>query len=239
MALFRSLVFAAALAGLLTGVLVTLAQQMGVVPLILAAEVFEGAEVPGPASEPAASAAHDHGDHDHEAWAPQDGLERTMFTLVANILTGTGFALLLTAAFALRGHAIGWRQGLFWGLAGFAVFMIAPAIGLPPELPGMPAAPLLPRQLWWIATVLATAVGLGLLVFRASPLWAVVAVGLMIAPHLVGAPQPEDAATAVPEELHHRFVVAVTVTSFLFWVALGVSSAWFFERFRSDRTQAA
>lgn len=237
MAIFRSLVFAAALAGLLTGVLVTIAQQMGVVPLILAAEVFEGAEAPALASEPAADAGHDHGDH--EAWAPQDGLERTAFTLGANVLTGTGFALLLTAAFALRGQAIGWRQGLFWGLAGFAVFMIAPAIGLPPELPGMPAAPLLPRQLWWIATVMATAVGLGLLVFRASPVWAVVAIGLMIAPHLVGAPQPEDTATVVPGELHHRFVVAVTVTSFLFWIALGVSSAWFFERFRSDRAQAA
>ncbi len=46
MGMFRSLVFAAALTGLLTGVLVTIAQQMGVVPLILAAEVFEQAEEP-------------------------------------------------------------------------------------------------------------------------------------------------------------------------------------------------
>lgn len=239
MKLFRSLVFAAALAGLLTGVLVTVAQQMGVVPLILAAELYEQAEEPLAVGEALATTAQDHAQHDHEAWAPQDGFERSAFTLVANVVTGTAFALLLIAAFALRGRAIGWREGLFWGLAGFAVFMLAPALGLPPELPGMPAAPLLPRQGWWIATVLATAVGLALLVFRASPLGAVLAVALMIAPHLIGAPQPEAEATLVPEELHHRFVVAVTITSFLFWIALGVSSAWFFERFQADRTQPA
>jgi cobalt transporter subunit CbtA len=233
MATFRSLVFAAALAGLLTGALVTIAQQMGVVPLILAAEAFEQAEAP------MAAAAHDHAAHDHEAWAPEDGFQRNAFTLLANVVTGTGFALLLVAAFALRGQAIGWHQGLFWGLAGFAVFMLAPSLGLPPELPGMAAAPLLPRQAWWIATVAATAGGLALLVFRASPPWAVVAVALLIAPHLVGAPQPESAGTPVPAELHHRFVVAVTVTSFLFWTALGVSSAWFFERLRADRPRPA
>ena len=236
MAMFRSLVFAAALAGLLAGVLVTIGQQMGVVPLIIAAEAYETAEVAAP---PVAGTAHDHAGHDHEAWAPQDGFERTAFTLLANILTGTAFALLLTAAFALRGRAIGWRQGLFWGLAGFAVFMVAPAIGLPPELPGMPAAPLLARQLWWIATVLATAGGLALLVFRSSPVTAVVAIALIIAPHPGGAPPPAYTATAVPGELHPRFVVAATVTSFLFWVALGVASAWFFERLRVDRPHAA
>ena len=52
MAMFRSLVFAAALAGLLTGVLVTIAQQLGTVPLILAAEVFEQAEEPAAAADP-------------------------------------------------------------------------------------------------------------------------------------------------------------------------------------------
>ena len=44
-----------------------------------------------------------------------------------------------------------------WGLAGFAVFTIAPGLGLPPELPGVPAAPLLSRQIWWVTAVLATA----------------------------------------------------------------------------------
>jgi hypothetical protein len=33
----------------------------------------------------------------------------------------------------------------------------APAIGLPPELPGIEAAALQSRQLWWVATAVATA----------------------------------------------------------------------------------
>ena len=61
------------------------------------------------------------------------------------------------------------------------------------------------------------------------------AVILLVLPHVVGAPQPTEGEMLVPETLAHSFVVAVTVTSFLFWVALGVLSAVFFERFgRSD-----
>ena len=59
-----------------------------------------------------------------------------------------------------------WRDGLLWGLAGFVVFTAAPGLGLPPELPGMPVAPLTARQTLWIATAAATAGGLCLLAFR-------------------------------------------------------------------------
>jgi cobalt transporter subunit CbtA len=226
MPIFRSIVFTAALTGLLAGLLLTIAQNLGTVPLILKAEVYEQAAViPAPALE----------SHEHEARAPQDGFERTAVTAVANIITGTGFALLLVAGFALCGGAIGWRQGLLWGMAGFAVFMLAPSLGLPPELPGMPAAELGPRQVWWLLTAAATAAGLALLAFRPTPAWAVVAIALLVAPHLVGAPQPVDLETLVPETLARSFVVAVTVTNFLFWIALGVLSAVFFARFGRDR----
>lgn len=229
MPMFRTIVFAAALAGLLAGILVTVVQHFGTVPLILQAEVYETA------AETAAAPAiaghnHDHGD-EHEAWAPQNGFDRTAFTAAANIVTGIGFALLLVAGYAMRGRAIGWREGLLWGMAGFAVFMLAPSLGLPPELPGMPAAPLGPRQIWWVLTAAATASGLALLAFRPAPAWAIVAVILLVLPHVVGAPQPTEGEMLVPEALAHSFVVAVTVTSFLFWVALGVLSAVFFERF--------
>jgi len=218
MALFRSIVFAAALAGLAAGLFATVAQMVGTVPLILKAETFEHA----------AAAGHDHGDEGGAAWAPRDGLERTLFTTLANLVTGVAFALLLVAAYAVRGRAIGWREGLFWGIAGFAVFSLAPFLGLPPELPGMPVAPLGARQVWWLATAAATAAGLALIAFRATPLSAAAGVVLLVAPHLVGAPAPPETPTAVPEALARSFVVAVTVTSFLFWVVLGVSSALFY-----------
>ena len=110
---------------------------------------------------------------------------------------------------------------MFWGLAGFAVFTLAPGLGLPPELPGMPAADLGARQVWWIATAAATAGGLALLAFRGTVLFSLIGVALIIAPHIIGAPQPVSHESAVPADLHHSFVVAVTITNLIFWVVLG------------------
>jgi len=53
--------------------------------------------------------------------------------------------------------------------AGFVAFSLAPAAGLPLGLPGMAAAALEARQIWWVCTVAATAAGLALLAF--PPAW--------------------------------------------------------------------
>jgi len=65
--------------------------------------------------------------------------------VLTDVLTGIGFALLLVAGFALAGRAVGWREGLLWGLAAFVAFTLAPSLGLSPEPPGIPAAPLTRR----------------------------------------------------------------------------------------------
>jgi cobalt transporter subunit CbtA len=226
----RPIFFAALLAGLIAGGASTVFHNLGAVPLILQAETFEP-------SAPVPAAAHAHAEgtpthaHDAGAWVPEDGLERSAYTLVADLLTGIAYACLLVGAFALRGAATDWRQGLFWGLAGFAVFTLAPGLGLPPELPGTDAAPVEARQLWWAATVLMTGGGLALLVFTRHLAWAVVGAGLLLLPHLYGAPQPVEAAMLAPESLAHRFVVAVTVTSLLFWLILGGTAGWLYGRF--------
>ena len=230
---FRNVVLVAAIAGVLAGLGMTVAQQLTTVPHILQAEVYEGE---------GATAAHDHGDaaarvaahaHEHgdEGWQPADGFERTAFTLLANIVTGVGFALLLIAASELAGGIAGWRQGVFWGLAGFAVFTLAPGLGLPPELPAMPAAELGARQLWWVATVLSAAGALALIFYGRTPLAIVAAIALLVAPHLVGAPEPVSYDTPIPEGLHHSFVVAVVLTALLFWVLLGALAGLFRGRF--------
>ncbi|TIR75527.1 MAG: cobalt transporter, partial [Mesorhizobium sp.] len=77
--------------------------------------------------------------------------------------------------------------------------------------------------IWWISTVAATAVGLGLIAFRKSLPLAILAVVLIVAPHVVGAPQPVSFETAIPEGLHHQFVVAVTLTDLVFWLVLGAA----------------
>jgi cobalt transporter subunit CbtA len=253
MSTFRSIVFASVIAGFIVGLIVTVVQQFGTVPLILKAEVFEKAaeahqhDVPV-AAQPVAAvhdhadhdhAAHDHGagDHDHGAgaWEPRDGFERNAYTAAANILTAIGFALLLAGVFAVRsgatGATISWHEGLLWGLAGFAVFTLAPGLGLPPELPGVPAAPLLSRQIWWLAAVLATAGGLALIVFRRSVPAAIAGVILLTLPHLIGAPELANIETNVPSSLTHQFVTAVTVTSLVFWTLLGGLTSAVFARF--------
>jgi cobalt transporter subunit CbtA len=223
---FRNIVVVAALAGAIAGLGMTVAQQLTTVPLIVKAEVYEQQSTP---------AAHDHGtaavSHEHGGWSPSDGVERTAFTAAANIVTGIGFALLLVAVSELFGGIGNWRQGMFWGLAGFAVFTLAPGLGLPPELPAMPAAELGARQLWWAATALSTAIALGLLVYGRSAVAAIAAIVLLVMPHLIGAPQPVSYESPIPEGLHHSFVVAVVLTALLFWVLLGGLAGLFRGRF--------
>ncbi|MDX8501075.1 CbtA family protein [Mesorhizobium sp. VK4C] len=244
MNLFRNVVFIAAIAGLVAGIVLACMQAYATVPLILKAEVYEKAggghhhdhaaatgtnnnsmSSAAPADNAMSSAApaptETAAPAEDEGWAPADGFERFAFNVVANIVTGIGFALILVAVSEFAGGIGNWRQGVFWGLAGFAVFTLAPGLGLPPELPAMPAAELLPRQIWWISTVAATAVGLGLIAFRKSLPLAILAVALIVAPHVVGAPQPDSFETAIPEGLHHQFVVAVTLTDLVFWLVLG------------------
>jgi cobalt transporter subunit CbtA len=226
MTLFRNIVFAAALAGLIAGLFATIGHAIGTVPIILKAETYEKAgEAAAPADADAATAEHHH---DAAAWEPAEGFERTAFTVLADVLTGIGFGLLLTAAYALRGRAMDWRQGLFWGLAGFATFTLAPGLGLPPEVPGTESAPLFDRQIWWVATAIATAGGLGLVFFTRQVAPTVLGIGLIALPHLYGAPQPAEYKSLVPEGLAHSFVVAVVVTSFLFWLVLGSLTGVFY-----------
>lgn len=220
MAIFRRLVFVAVCAGLLAGIFATAAHQIGTVPIILKAETYEKA------AEHVSAQPHEH----PAAWEPRNGAERTIYTLLADALTGIGFALLLAAGLALRGGEVSWRDGLLWGLAGFATFTIAPGLGLPPELPGTEAAPLLDRQLWWLATTASTGCALALLAFTRRAPWAILAAILFVMPHLYGAPRPAVHAVAAPEALARQFVVAVTVVSFLFWLILGASTGYFYQR---------
>jgi cobalt transporter subunit CbtA len=146
-------------------------------------------------------------------------------------LAGIGFALLITSGMAFRGDEIAWREGLFWGLAGFVAFTIAPGLGLPPDIPGNEAGPLLLRQLWWVTTAGITAGALALLAFTKGKLTAAAAVILLALPHLYGAPLPDSDAAAAPAALARQFVVTATVANFLFWAALGVAAGYFYSRF--------
>ena len=170
-------------------------------------------------------AAHDHDGvahaHAAENWAPGNGAERTFYTAVSNIVTAIAFSLMLVAVFLLRGKTVDMNSGILWGAAGFAVFALAPALGLPPELPGMTAAVLESRQVWWIGTVIATAIGIGLFTESKTILPKIAALALLAAPHLIAAPHPFLFESNVPAELSAQFAVASLVTSAFFWLVLG------------------
>ena len=236
--LFRRIVFYALLVGSLSGLVLTAVQFWQVIPIIQNAEVYENQ------ADPAATHSHDagdsHPDHDHSGgdWAPQDGPERTAFTLLSNVLMGIGFALILLAAMVVmpvlgrdNRYRNGFSQGLMWGAAGYVVFWLAPALGLPPEIPGASAASLDARQAWWLFTVLFTAAGLAGLAFGKAP-WRWAALLLLLVPHLVGAPHPPGGAfeghapeaVAALESLVHRFIGATAIANAVFWLVMGFAA---------------
>jgi cobalt transporter subunit CbtA len=228
---FRHIILVAALAGLIAGAVASAAQWAGVVPLIFEAETYETAAATHDA-DPVADSVADPGAV-HESWAPEDGFERGAFTVLTNALAGVGFGLLLVAGIHLTGGPTGrsdWRRGLVWGVCGFLTFTLAPALGLPPELPGAEAAPLAGRQLWWFATVAATGGGLALIILKRRA-WAIgLGLALILLPHLVGAPSPEQHGGLAPESLARAFVAAALVTSLIFWLVLGGAAGFLYRR---------
>ena len=248
----KRVVSVAACAGLLAGLLLTLAQSFAVNDLIWQAEVYEAkASVSAqPRAQPHGAPLHDHAageatqPHQHaapDAVAVADAVtdaspspsgrgRRIFLTAVANMSLATGFGLLLCAAIHLRGGVKGWRAGVLWGLAGYLVFFVAPSLGLPPELPGTEALPLAARQQWWLETVVSSAVGLSLL--RFAPRWYVklAGVALLLLPHWLGAPHLRDAASAAPVELANAFVGATAMANAVMWLALGALSGLFYRK---------
>jgi cobalt transporter subunit CbtA len=226
--MFRRLLIVALVAGACAGLVTSALQMAKVWPLILAAENYEHEPAPAPAASPGQpAAAHDHA----QAWEPAAGFERVGYSVLFNLLAGIGFALLLNGTIALyqalqSGARIDPRTGLLWGLAGFACFALAPALGLPPELPGMPAADLTLRQGWWVATAAATALGLALMTFAPARVLKGMGLLILLAPQLVGAPQPDDHHSDVPAGMAAEFAIASLATAAVFWIVLGTLSGW-------------
>jgi len=220
----RRTLITALVAGCVAGLFVFAVQHVKLTPLILAAEVYENG-----------AAEHQHDDAgDHEpptpGWEPSNGVERTAYTALADILVGVGYAFLLVGAFVLRGPPIDARVGIAWGAVGYAVFSLAPAMGLPPELPGSHSADLYARQEWWLGTAAATACGSALLAFSRAVLLKIAGTVVLALPHLVGAPHPHEIGGPVPPELAAEFTAASLATMALFWLVLGALSGGIYAR---------
>ena len=207
------------IAGAAAGLCAAVLHLMFIQPVLLHAELYESGELVhfGAASGTAAR--------------PGFGLDpvRDGLSVIFSMLTYAGFALILVALMSLaevRGAVILSRNGLLWGVAGFVAVLLAPAFSLPPEVPGVAAAEILPRQAWWFATVFAAGAAMWLLAFgRGWRAWGAVAV-LLLAPHAIGAPEPDGFAGPVPTELGALFAARVLGVGLVAWVLLGLLSGF-------------
>lgn len=186
-------------AGIVAGALLALLQQLGTTQYILEAELLaEGIE--------------------------QNGIDWVRFgnTAMATILIAVGFSGLLAGVALVLGKEITTENGLYWGAAAFAAFTFAPALGLPPELPGMDAATLSERQYWWGGTIIATAIALYLIAFkRTAPMMGLAAL-LMCLPHMIGAPEIAHVVGDIPPTLSAQYAVVSLGTSFAMWSVIGL-----------------
>ena len=122
------------LTGFIAGILVTGVQMLRVTPLILEAEAYELGEFAVPHTHAASGITHQHKlngaaldkhlqikdvhiqttalTEPEQSWAPADGMERTFYTLVSNIITAIAFSLMLVAVYLLRGKPVNYVSGL-------------------------------------------------------------------------------------------------------------------------------
>lgn len=232
------------LAGLGAGVLAAVLQLWLTVPLILEAELYETgvlthfapaqAEATSTEEKRAAVAAHEKAHQEEEG-----ALRRHVLTFSADLVTWTAFAILLSIAISLAQGAglagpLDWRRGIVWGICGFLAVHLAPAAGLPPELPGSSAAPLAARQIWWTATVILTAAGIAFIAFGRGWWPVALGLGLVLLPHLAGAPHPEEFGGVVPPELQGLFVGRALAVNGAAWLVMGALAGLYWGRQRPD-----
>lgn len=222
----QKLLTSAVFAGLAAGLIAALLQFSFVIPTLLEGELFEGGERVHFVTD---------GSPQSDRGAPSLGGDfgRHAMTVGFNIVTYVGFAFLMLAAMALtemRGFTkITARQGIIWGLAGFIAVQLAPAIGLPPVLPGTVGAEVEARQAWWMGTIAASGIGLWMIAFVRGPV-ALLGIVLLAVPQFIGAPRLDTYWGVAPPELAAQFVTFSLGAAAVGWTCLGFFCAWFWTR---------
>src|SRR4051812_1999742 len=162
------------------------------------------------------------------------GLDRVFHTALFDCLGAFGFALLLATVCTWRG-ARSWKQGLLWGVAGYASLALAPALGLPPELPGVESAALVARQIWWVGTALATAAAIASIAFVRARSIRMLGVLLLALPHIVGAPGGEGIGS-VGDGPARSFALGSLAVSLVMWITIGIVTVVVMKRFEILRS---
>jgi cobalt transporter subunit CbtA len=238
--MIQRMVTSAVFAGFAAGLLAALLHFAFVQKLILLGEQYESgamvhfgggvvAQDHDHAVTTEAEVAHETADgHDHKHEASGDGASRNALTSLMFGLSYVGYALILVAGFGLAetfGITVTLREGLLWGIAGFAAFQLAPAMGMAPELPGTMAADITARQFWWAGTAICTAAGLALLGYGKGAAAFGAGLLLLATPHLIGAPELETYSGVAPPELASAFATRSLGAALVVWASMGAFAA--------------
>ncbi|MGR3761984.1 CbtA family protein [Roseobacteraceae bacterium NS-SX3] len=222
--MFTRILTSALFAGAAAGLIAALLQLYFVQPVLLHAELYEGGDLVHFGAASPVSAHQDVGGID----PLRDGL-----SVIFTMLVYSGYAMVLVALMSLaeaRGAAITARSGILWGLAGFVAVHFAPGFSLAPEVPGVAAADVGERQVWWFATVIAAAIAMWLIAFgRSWTAWGAAAV-LLLAPHVIGAPEPEVFTGPVPTEIGAHFAARAFGVGMAAWMLVGLFAGYFWSR---------
>ena len=227
----------AILAGAVVGLFAAVLHFVFIQDLIVEGEFYETGQKIHFAGVSGGDANYLHADgatdtHSEEG-AEASVLTRNGLTVLFTIFTWSGFALVLFGLMQVANHygrLINEPSGILWGISGFATVMIAPTLGLAPELPGTVAGDLGARQLWWIITAFATAIAIAIAAFARTS-WLIAAIALVVMPHIIGAPQVPEPSGVSPPELASEFAARTIGASFLTWTLLG----WLLGRISAGR----
>ena len=153
--MLKRILISALLTGVMLGTCLTVMHAFTVYPLIHKAEMYEVEN-------------HTHGANEMATTgASHSESMRLAYSFISNTIISVAFAIFLNIGFTLRPFAH-WRNGIYWGLAGLGAFFVVPAFIYAPPLPGAIESDHYIRQIWWVATVEASAFGIALAVFPTS-----------------------------------------------------------------------
>ena len=221
--MFTKIITTAIFAGFITGVVSAIIQLIFLQPILLHAELYEVGSLVHFGNN---NSAADHGK------IPFD-LQRNGLSILFSALVYTGYAFILVALIAYVSSLdleINNASAILFGVCGFFTVHLAPSFGLPPELPGAAAADVVPRQVWWVFCVLATAVGIWVISFGGNFMYVFIGIILILIPHLIGAPEPEFFSGPTPPELASHFASRALAIGGVAWIFLGYLCGYFWRK---------
>ncbi len=159
---------------------------------------------------------------------------RDILSILFSMIIYIGYAILLISAMTISqlksNTIISFHQGIIWGILGYIIVHLAPATSLPPEVPGVAAADLQSRQIWWFMTIFFTASGIWLIAFNSKMLPFIIGIILILAPHIFGAPEPASFTGPAPTEIGALFASRALGIGLISWAVLGGLSAIFLHK---------